>query len=42
MESLSQVDPKELGGIVLKGRLGRGGMGIVYFEVTADHGQGVA
>jgi serine/threonine protein kinase len=41
MESLTQADPKELGGIVLKGRLGQGGMGIVYFGVTAD-GESVA
>ncbi len=36
MEPLKPADPAELGGIVLRGRLGRGGMGTVYYGVTPD------
>lgn len=36
MEPLSRADPVELGGIALRGRLGQGGMGVVYFGVTPD------
>lgn len=36
MESLNRADPVELGGIALRGRLGQGGMGVVYFGVTPD------
>jgi serine/threonine protein kinase len=36
MEPLTLADPRELGGIALSGRLGQGGMGIVYFGVTED------
>lgn len=36
MEPLKPADPTELGGIALRGRLGRGGMGVVYFGVTPD------
>lgn len=36
MESLNRADPAELGGIALRGRLGQGGMGVVYFGVTQD------
>ncbi|HEX3964804.1 MAG TPA: serine/threonine-protein kinase [Trebonia sp.] len=36
MELLTLADPKELGGIALRGRLGQGGMGVVYFGVTED------
>jgi eukaryotic-like serine/threonine-protein kinase len=33
---LKAADPTELGGIALRGRLGRGGMGTVYYGVTPD------
>jgi eukaryotic-like serine/threonine-protein kinase len=36
VESLKPADPRELGGIALHGRLGRGGMGMVYYGVTPD------
>ena len=36
MEPLKPADPAELGGIALRGRLGRGGMGTVYYGVTPD------
>ncbi|MBF6340664.1 serine/threonine protein kinase [Nocardia abscessus] len=36
MEHLSQNDPTTLGTITLKGRLGRGGMGAVYYGITED------
>lgn len=36
MESLKPADPAELGGIELRGRLGRGGMGVVFYGVTPD------
>ena len=36
MEPLKPADPAELPGIALRGRLGRGGMGTVYYGVTPD------
>jgi len=36
VDPLKPADPTELGGIALRGRLGRGGMGIVYYGVTPD------
>jgi eukaryotic-like serine/threonine-protein kinase len=36
MKPLKSGDPNEIGGIVLRGRLGEGGMGTVYFGVTPD------
>jgi serine/threonine protein kinase len=36
VEPLKPGDPTELGGIVLRGRLGEGGMGTVYYGVTSD------
>lgn len=36
MEPLKPGDPTELGGIALRGRLGEGGMGVVYYGVTPD------
>ena len=36
MEPLKPADPTELGGIALRGRLGSGGMGTVYYGVTAE------
>jgi serine/threonine protein kinase len=36
VEPLKPADPTELGGIALRGRLGRGGMGTVYYGVTPD------
>ena len=36
MEPLKPADPAELGGIELRGRLGRGGMGVVFYGVTPD------
>jgi serine/threonine protein kinase len=36
MDSLKPSDPKEIGEIRLLGRLGQGGMGLVYFGVTAE------
>lgn len=36
MEPLKLADPAMLGGIELRGRLGRGGMGIVFYGVTPD------
>ena len=36
MDPLKPADPAELGGIALRGRLGRGGMGTVYYGVTPD------
>ncbi|MEU6034712.1 serine/threonine-protein kinase [Actinomadura sp. NPDC047616] len=41
MESLRPSDPRDIGGIALHGRLGEGGMGAVYFGITAE-GQPVA
>jgi eukaryotic-like serine/threonine-protein kinase len=39
LEWLKPADPTELGGIALRGRLGQGGMGTVYFGVTPDGDQ---
>jgi eukaryotic-like serine/threonine-protein kinase len=39
VDPLKPADPTELGGIDLRGRLGRGGMGTVYFGVTPDGDQ---
>jgi serine/threonine protein kinase len=39
VEPLKPADPTELGGIALRGRLGRGGMGTVYYGVTPDGDQ---
>jgi eukaryotic-like serine/threonine-protein kinase len=36
VEPLKPTDPAELGGIELRGRLGRGGMGVVFYGVTPD------
>ena len=36
MEPLKPADPTELGGIVMRGRLGQGGMGTVYYGVMPD------
>jgi serine/threonine protein kinase len=36
VEPLKPTDPTELGGIALLGRLGEGGMGTVYYGITAD------
>ena len=36
MKPLKSSDPGEIGDIALRGRLGEGGMGTVYFGVTAD------
>ena len=36
MKSLEPADPTQLGGIALRGRLGRGGMGIVYYGIMPD------
>ncbi|WP_433472792.1 serine/threonine-protein kinase [Spirillospora sp. CA-142024] len=36
MKPLEPADPREIGGIELHGRLGQGGMGVVYFGVTPD------
>jgi serine/threonine protein kinase len=36
MKPLEPSDPREIGGIELHGRLGEGGMGVVYFGVTPD------
>ena len=36
VEPLKPADPTELGGIALRGRLGAGGMGTVYYGVTPD------
>jgi serine/threonine protein kinase len=36
VDPLKPADPAELGGIALRGRLGRGGMGTVYYGVTPD------
>lgn len=36
MERLTQTDPTALGTITLQGRLGRGGMGVVYYGLTQD------
>jgi len=36
MKALKSGDPGKIGGIVLRGRLGEGGMGTVYFGVTPD------
>jgi eukaryotic-like serine/threonine-protein kinase len=36
MKPLKPGDPAEIGGITLRGRLGEGGMGTVYFGVTPD------
>jgi eukaryotic-like serine/threonine-protein kinase len=36
VESLKPTDPTELGGIALRGRLGNGGMGTVYYGVTLE------
>jgi eukaryotic-like serine/threonine-protein kinase len=36
MKPLKSGDPATLGGIALRGRLGEGGMGTVYFGVTPD------
>jgi serine/threonine protein kinase len=39
LESLGSSDPEELGDIVIRGRLGQGGMGTVYYGVTPDGDQ---
>ncbi|MEU4823035.1 serine/threonine-protein kinase [Actinomadura sp. NPDC023710] len=39
MKPLEPSDPREIGGIELHGRLGQGGMGVVYFGVTPDADQ---
>jgi eukaryotic-like serine/threonine-protein kinase len=36
VDPLKPADPTELGGIALRGRLGWGGMGIVYYGITPD------
>ncbi len=36
MKPLKSGDPKEIGGIALRGHLGEGGMGTVYFGITPD------
>jgi serine/threonine protein kinase len=36
VDPLKPADPTELGGIALRGRLGEGGMGTVYYGVTPD------
>ncbi|MFC5751067.1 serine/threonine-protein kinase [Actinomadura rugatobispora] len=36
MDDLKPSDPRVIGGIELRGRLGEGGMGAVYFGLTAD------
>ena len=36
MKPLKPGDPDKFGGIVLRGRLGEGGMGTVYFGITPD------
>ncbi|TDD36421.1 serine/threonine protein kinase [Actinomadura sp. KC06] len=36
MKPLEPSDPREIGGIELHGKLGEGGMGVVYFGVTSD------
>ena len=36
MKPLKPGDPDKIGGIALRGRLGEGGMGTVYFGVTPD------
>jgi serine/threonine protein kinase len=36
VKPLKPADPPELGGIVLRGRLGEGGMGTVFYGVTPD------
>jgi eukaryotic-like serine/threonine-protein kinase len=36
VDPLKPADPVELGGIALRGRLGRGGMGTVYYGITPD------
>jgi serine/threonine protein kinase len=36
MKPLGQGDPAKIGDIVLRGRLGEGGMGTVYFGITPD------
>ncbi|MES9542308.1 protein kinase [Actinomadura sp. NPDC000600] len=36
MKPLEPSDPREIGGIELHGRLGQGGMGVVYLGVTPD------
>ncbi|MEV6769689.1 serine/threonine-protein kinase [Nocardia sp. NPDC051030] len=36
MERLKSTDPKRIGGVAIRGRLGNGGMGRVYFGVTGD------
>jgi serine/threonine protein kinase len=36
VEPLKPGDPTKLGGIALRGRLGEGGMGTVYYGITAD------
>ncbi|GAA4912622.1 serine/threonine protein kinase [Nonomuraea thailandensis] len=37
MDPLDRSDPKRIGDITLRGRLGFGGMGRVFYGVTADH-----
>ncbi|MFC4529334.1 serine/threonine-protein kinase [Sphaerisporangium dianthi] len=37
MTPLDRSDPQRIGGIVLRGRLGAGGMGRVFFGVTPDY-----
>ncbi|MFE3797533.1 serine/threonine-protein kinase [Nocardia tengchongensis] len=41
MERLKDADPKRIGAVAIRGRLGNGGMGRVYFGVT-DDGDAVA
>ncbi|MFC6581669.1 protein kinase [Planomonospora parontospora] len=39
MDPLDRSDPKRIGGITLRGRLGSGGMGRVFYGVTDDYEQ---
>jgi eukaryotic-like serine/threonine-protein kinase len=39
VDSLERSDPKQIGGISLRGRLGIGGMGRVFYGITEDYDQ---